>query len=129
MALMAFVLAAASAQQAHEEAKRKLKSRINPVLSDVARRMGLSGKVRIELTIAPDGRVKSARALGGHPLLVQACLEAVKEWRYETAPEETTQVVEFEFKQSSRGDDQGESASQTIEAHCCLFRGVEEVAQ
>lgn len=100
VALVAFVLAAASAQQANEEAKRKLKSRINPVPSDVARRMGLSGKVRIELTIAPDGRVKSARALGGHPLLVQACLEAVKEWRYETAPEESTQVVEFEFKQS-----------------------------
>jgi TonB family protein len=100
VAAMAFVLAAAPAQQASEEAKRKLKSRINPVLSDVARRMALSGKVRIELTIAPDGRVKSARALGGHPLLVQACLEAVKEWRYETAPEENTQVVEFEFKQS-----------------------------
>lgn len=98
--VMAFVLAAAPAQQANEEAKRKLKSRINPVLSDVARRMALSGKVRIELTIAPDGRVKSARALGGHPLLVQACLEAVKEWRYETAPEESTQVVEFEFKQA-----------------------------
>jgi TonB family protein len=97
---MAFVLAAASAQQANEEGKRKLKSRVNPVLSDVARRMGLTGKVRIEVTIAPDGRVKSARALGGHPLLVQACVEAVKEWRYETAPEESTQVVEFEFKQS-----------------------------
>jgi TonB family protein len=97
---MAFMLAAAPAQQANEEAKRKLKSRINPVLSDVARRLALSGKVRIELTIAPDGRVKSARALGGHPLLVQACLEAVKEWRYEAAPEESTQVVEFEFKQA-----------------------------
>jgi len=94
------VRAAGWAQQANEEAKRKLKSRINPVLSDVARRMGLSGKVRIEVTIAPDGRVKSARALGGHPLLVQACLEAVKEWRYDSAPEESTQVVEFEFKQS-----------------------------
>jgi len=100
VALMAFGLAAASAQQANEEAKRKLKSRINPVLPEVARRMGLSGKVRIEVTIAPDGRVKSARALGGHPLLVQACLEAVKEWRYDAAPEESTQVVEFEFKQS-----------------------------
>jgi TonB family protein len=100
VAVMTFVLAAATAQQANEEAKRKLKSRINPVLSDIARRMGLTGKVRIEVTIAPDGRVKSARALGGHPLLVQACMEAVKEWRYETAPEESTQVVEFEFKQS-----------------------------
>ena len=100
VAVMTFVLAAATAQQANEEAKRKLKSRINPVLSDIARRMGLTGKVRIEVTIAPDGRVKSARALGGHPLLVQACLEAVKEWRYDAAPEESTQVVEFEFKQS-----------------------------
>jgi hypothetical protein len=44
--------------------------------------------------------VKNARALGGHPLLVQPCLEAVKEWKYETAPEESTQIVEFEFKQS-----------------------------
>jgi TonB family protein len=100
VAVMTFVLATATAQQANEEGKRKVKSRINPVMSDIARRMGLSGKVRIELTIAPDGRVKSARALGGHPLLVQACMEAVKEWRYETAPEESTQVVEFEFKQS-----------------------------
>ena len=100
VAVMTFVLATATAQQANEEGKRKVKSRINPVMSDIARRMGLSGKVRIEVTIAPDGRVKSARALGGHPLLVQACMEAVKEWRYETAPEESTQVVEFEFKQS-----------------------------
>ena len=99
VAITAFAFAA-GAQQPNEEGKRKVKSRTNPVLSDVAHRMGLSGKVKIELTIAPDGRVKSARALGGHPLLVQPCLEAVKEWRYETAPEESTQIVEFEFKQS-----------------------------
>src|SRR5215469_14853158 len=63
VALMALVLAAASAQQANEEAKRKLKSRINPVLPDVARRMGLTGKVRIEVTIAPYGRLQPARAI------------------------------------------------------------------
>jgi TonB family protein len=100
VAILAFAFLAASAPQTNEEGKRKIKSRINPVLSDVARRMGISGKVKIEVTIAPDGRVKNARALGGHPLLVQPCLEAVKEWKYETAPEESTQIVEFEFKQS-----------------------------
>jgi hypothetical protein len=41
--------------------------------------------------------VKSTRALGGHPLLVQSCVEAVKEWKFAAAPEETTQTVEFEF--------------------------------
>ena len=44
--------------------------------------------------------LESVRALGGHPLLVQACVECVKEWKYETAPEESTQIVEFDFKQS-----------------------------
>jgi len=60
--------------------------------------MNLSGKVKIELVIAPDGHVKTARAVGGHPLLVQSCLDVVKDWKFEAAPEETTQIVEFEFK-------------------------------
>ena len=55
------------------------------------------GKVKIEVVITPDGRVKSTRVIGGHPLLVQACQDAVKEWKFAAAPEETTQIVEFEF--------------------------------
>jgi hypothetical protein len=45
--------------------------------------------------------VKSTRAVGGHPLLVQACQDAVKEWKFLPAPEESTQVVEFDFTGSS----------------------------
>lgn len=81
-----------------EDTKRKAKTKVNPQYSDLARKMNLSGKVKIEIVIAPDGHVKSSRAVGGHPLLVQSCLEAIKDWRYESAPEETTQIVEFEFK-------------------------------
>jgi len=99
-AAVVFALSSLGAQQSSEEGKRKVKSKTNPVLSEVARRMSITGKVKLEITIAPDGHVKSARALGGHPLLVQSCLECVKEWKYETAPEESIQVVEFEFKQS-----------------------------
>jgi TonB family protein len=86
-------------QTTSEEGKRKAKSKVNPQLSDLARRMNIGGKVKIEIVIAPDGHVKSARALGGHPLLVQSCLEAVKDWKYETGPEDTTQTIEFDFKQ------------------------------
>jgi TonB family protein len=59
--------------------------------------MNVTGKVKIEVVITPEGRVKSTRVVGGHPLLVQACQDAVKEWKFVSAPEETTQVVEFEF--------------------------------
>jgi TonB family protein len=87
----------ALAQSASEEGKRKVKTKVAPSYPELARRMNVAGRVKIEVIITPDGRVKSTRALGGHPLLVQACLDAVKEWKFVAAPEETTQVVEFEF--------------------------------
>jgi protein TonB len=95
-----FVVSLAFAQQTTiEEGKRKVKTKVAPAIPELARRMNITGKVKIEVVIAPDGRVKSARAMGGHPVLIQSCLEAMKEWKFEPAPEESTQVVEFDFRQ------------------------------
>ncbi len=95
-----FVASLAFAQQTTiEEGKRKAKSKVAPAVPELARRMNITGKVKIEVVIAPDGHVKSSRALGGHPVLVQTCLDTVKDWKFEPAPEESTQVVEFEFRQ------------------------------
>jgi TonB family protein len=80
-----------------DDSKRKIKSKTAPVYPDLARRMNVTGKVKIEVLIAPDGHVKSTRVLGGHPLLVEACQNALKDWKFVAAPEETTQVVEFDF--------------------------------
>lgn len=88
----------ASAQQAStDEGKRKIKTKTTPFYPELARRMNVSGKVKIEVIIAPDGRVRSTRVIGGHPLLVQACQEAVKEWKFFPATEETTQIAECDF--------------------------------
>src|SRR5262252_3342447 len=84
-----------------DEGKRKVKSKTAPAYPELARRMNVTGKVKIEVVITPDGRVKSTRVIGGHPLLVQACQDAVREWKFVAAPEESTQVVEFEFTGSS----------------------------
>ena len=95
-----FAVSLAFAQQTTiEEGKRRVKTKVTPAIPDLARRMNITGKVKIEVVIAPDGRVKSARAMGGHPVLIQSCLEAMKEWKFEPAPEESTQVVEFDFRQ------------------------------
>jgi TonB family protein len=80
-----------------DESKRKVKTKVAPAYPELAKRMNVTGKVKIEVIIAPDGHVKSTRAIGGHPLLVQACQDAVKEWKFIAAPEESTQVVEFDF--------------------------------
>lgn len=84
-----------------DEGKRKVKSKVAPAYPELAKRMNVTGKVKIEVVITPDGRVKSTRVIGGHPLLVQACQDAVKEWKFAAAPEETTQIVEFEFSGSN----------------------------
>jgi TonB family protein len=80
-----------------DEGKRKVKTRISPIYPDLAKRMNVTGKVKIEVVIAPDGHVKSTRVVGGHPLLVQSCQDAVKEWKFTPAGEESTQIVEFDF--------------------------------
>ena len=76
---------------------RKLKHQETPKVPDLARRIGLSGTVRLEIEIAADGRVKTEKALGGHPLLIQSAEDAVRNWRYEPgAP--AKEVVEFNFQ-------------------------------
>jgi TonB family protein len=84
-----------------DESKRKVKSKTAPIYPELAKRMNVTGKVKIEVVISPDGHVKTTRVVGGHPLLVQACQDAVKEWKFVPAPEETTQVVEFDFHSSN----------------------------
>ncbi len=98
IALSSVLGTCALAQQSRsEEGKRKVKTKIAPTYPDLAKRMNVTGRVKIEVIITPDGRVKSTHAMGGHPLLVQACLDAVKEWKFVGAPEESTLVIEFEF--------------------------------
>ncbi len=74
LALSAALGAHASAQSGSDESKRKVKTKVAPVYPELAKRMNV---------------------------LVQSCIDAVKEWKFASAPEETTQVVEFEFSVAS----------------------------
>jgi TonB family protein len=102
VAAAALLALGASAQQSNsDDGKRKVKTKTSPPYPELARRMNVSGKVKIEVIITPDGHVRSSRVIGGHPLLVQPCQDAVKEWKFFPAPEETTQIIEFDFHGSN----------------------------
>jgi len=85
------------AQNAPTDEKRKVRSRVVPEYPALARQMNVTGKVKIETTIAADGHVIGTRVVGGSPLLVNAALEALKQWRFEPASKDTTEIIEFEF--------------------------------
>ena len=84
-------------EAAPDTAKRKVKTRVVPDYPALARQMNVTGKVKIEATISPDGRVTATKVVGGSPLLVGSALDAIKRWRFETAPKETTEIIEFSF--------------------------------
>jgi len=56
--------------------------RPQPSYPPLARAMHLSGTVILRATIATDGTVHSLVVVSGHPILAQAAVAAVRDWRY-----------------------------------------------
>ena len=54
----------------------------NPIYPPLARQARIQGDVVLHAIIDKDGRVSELQVVSGHPLLVQAAVEAVKQWRY-----------------------------------------------
>ena len=81
----------------NDEILRRAKSRVQPSYPDLARKMNISGTVKIEVTVAPNGTVKEARIVGGHPVLASAALDAAKKWRFEPGAGESTGIIDFKF--------------------------------
>jgi protein TonB len=53
-----------------------------PVYPQLARQARISGTVRFTAIIARDGTIQNLTLVSGHPLLVQAAMDAVRQWRY-----------------------------------------------
>jgi len=76
---------------------RKLKSGHPPEYPELARQMNIKGIARVMVTITADGTVKEVKEVGGHPLLIDALVRAVRKWRYEPASKESVIEVRAEF--------------------------------
>jgi TonB family protein len=81
-----------------EVGARHVRHYVRPNLPDVAKRMNLKGSVKLEVEIAPSGKVTAVRTLGGHPVLAESATEAVREWQFDAAKESTTGPVTVTFQ-------------------------------
>ena len=82
---------------AEDRPERKIRIKVSPVYPAIARTMGLSGVVRVQVVVSPNGSVKETKVIGGHPILVTAAVDAVKKWKFDPASAETTGTLEIEF--------------------------------
>ena len=57
-------------------------SQARPVYPPLARQARIQGNVVLHVIIDKDGNVEQIEVVSGHPLLVQAAVDAVRQWRY-----------------------------------------------
>ena len=79
------------------ETKRKVRVLVKPQYPELAKKLSLSGLVKIEVTIGPDGKVKRTHIVGGHPVLASEAEKAASQSEFEPGPKETTEIIEFKF--------------------------------
>lgn len=91
------VVVAALALACPGQETRKIVARTAPDYPELARKMHLSGKVKLEVVVSAAGAVASAQLVGGNPVFEKSALDAVKQWKFESAKKETKEVVVLQF--------------------------------
>jgi TonB family protein len=93
--LLCVILLVSSASASDVE--RMVVLREEPEYPPIAAKMNLHGTVKLKIWISPDGAVRRLEYIGGHPLLAESALKAVKIWKYQAAAQESTTIVELRF--------------------------------
>ncbi len=88
--------------------KSELIRRVEPAYPELARRVGVEGKVVLGITVDEEGNVPDARVASGHPFLHEAAVAAVRQWKYsptllngKAVPVRATVTVVFALKNDS----------------------------
>ena len=77
--------------------KRKVRVMGKAQYPELAKKLNLTGVVKIEVTIGADGKVKRTHVVGGHPVLATEAERAAMQSEFEPGPKETSEVIEFKF--------------------------------
>jgi TonB family protein len=93
--LLCVILLVGSASATDQE--RKIVRREDPLYPPIAAKMNLHGTVKLKIWVNADGTVRRLEYIGGHPLLAESALKAVREWKYQPVAQESTTIVELKF--------------------------------
>src|ERR1700740_2053004 len=74
-----------SSAEIKDHGGRKVKTFVKPDYPETARKLQISGTVRLEATVTADGKVRDTKVIGGSPLLGHGAHNSVNEGLYEDA--------------------------------------------
>lgn len=76
---------------------RAVKTRVAPVYPEIAKRMRVSGTVKLEAAVDPHGKVTDVKELSGNHILALAAKDALMQWKFEPGSADTNETVEINF--------------------------------
>ena len=86
------------AQEAQPGSARKIVNQLPPAYPALAGKLNLTGSVKLLVTVAPNGSVKSVEIRGGHPVLVPEAQAVIYKWKWAPAKDESQETVEMQFR-------------------------------
>jgi TonB family protein len=90
-------LSMASIEAQNAPSLRKLVYKVAPKYPRELKQNAIGGVVRLSISINSNGSVTRISPIGGNPILVDAAMLAVKQWKYVPADRPTTTEVQLDF--------------------------------
>jgi TonB family protein len=101
-----------SASVSDGDAREHLLKQIDPVYPAIAKAAQVQGQVVLQLEIDQSGQVAKVKALSGPPMLLEAAMDAVKQWRYKPFVKDgfgvnvtTTATIPFQLATSANASE------------------------
>ena len=80
--LMCSAVFAQAVRLSDAEAKKVVKTRVNPEYPPLAKQMRVTGEVRLDVYLNEDGTLDKIHVVSGNALLAGAAQNAVKNWKF-----------------------------------------------
>jgi TonB family protein len=80
-----------------QENEPKVLKKVLPAYPDILKKMGVSGTVRVKVTIGADGSVKDVEARGGNAIFIDSVAAAVRNWKFVAGDRQRSAEVTVTF--------------------------------
>jgi TonB family protein len=90
--LLGSVAAAGKADQ------RAIKQRVAPVYPEIAKRLRVTGMVKLAVSVNAEGKVTDVKTVSGNRMLSTAAEEAVYKWKFASASGDSTEDLDINFE-------------------------------
>ncbi len=76
---------------------RAIKTRVPPAYPEIAKRMRVSGVVKLEAAVDAQGKVTDVKELSGNHTLAEAAKQALLQWKFAPASSQSSETVAITF--------------------------------